>query len=127
MSYRTSGTACLVHLMALRHLPPALLAQCLALRQEAGRRWTALVGMHAQARLQGQWLTAGELEQATKGGQYALGSQTVQALCQRLAANVATTTELRRQEFAETGHSQTDYPHQVKAYQTVIWKDQGVV
>jgi putative transposase len=50
----------------------------------------------------------------------------VQALCQKFAANVATATELRRQEWAETGHVQTQYPHHPKAYQTVIWKDQAL-
>jgi putative transposase len=64
------------------------------------------------------------LEQATKGGQYTLHSQSVQALCQKFAANMETATELRRQELAETGHIQTAYPHHPKAYQTVVWKDQ---
>jgi hypothetical protein len=41
------------------------------------------VTLHAQARAQGQWLSASDLEQATKGGQYALHSQSVQALCSR--------------------------------------------
>ena len=82
--------------------------------------------LHTQARAQGRWLSAGELEQATKGGQYALHSQSVQALCQKFAANVETATELRRQELAETGHLQTPYPHHPKAYQTVVWKDQAL-
>ena len=127
MAYRTARTECRVHLVMLRHLPATTLAQCQTLRQEAGRLWTGLVAMHAQARLAGQWLQAGELEKATKGGQFALGSQTAQALCQKLAANIATTTQLRRQEAAATGRIQTDYPRHPKPYQTVIWKDQGVV
>ena len=110
----------------LRGLDSATLAQCQALRQEAGRLWTDLVTLHAQARTQGQWLSAGEFEQATKGGQYALHSQSVQALCQKFAANVETATELRRQEFAETGQVQTQYPHHPKVYQTVVWKDQAL-
>jgi putative transposase len=100
--------------------------QCQALRAEAGRVWTDLVRLHTQARAQGQWLSAGEFELATKGGQYALHSQSVQALCQKFAANVATATELRRQELAETGPVQTQYPHHPRAYQTVIWKDQAL-
>jgi putative transposase len=71
-------------------------------------------------------MSAGDLEQATKGGQYALHSQSVQALCQKLAANLAAATELRRQELAERGHVQTQYPHHPKVYQTVIWKDQAL-
>jgi putative transposase len=96
-------------------------------RAEAGRLWTDLVRLHAQVRAQGRWLSAGELEQATKGGQYALHSQSVQALCQKFAANVATAGELRKQELAETGRIQTEYPHHPKVYQTVIWKDQALL
>jgi hypothetical protein len=60
------------------------------------------------------------MEQATKGGQYARRSESVQALCQKFAANVETATQLRRQERAETGRIQTAYPHHSKVYQTVI-------
>ena len=93
-----------MRLVALQGLSPATRLQCQALRAEAGRLWTDLVRLHTQARVEGRWLSAGELEQATKGGQYALHSQSVQTLCQKVAANVATATELRRQEWAETGH-----------------------
>ena len=126
MPYKQTSTHCVVRLVALRGLSAAQLAQCQALRAEAGRLWTDLVTLHTQARAQGQWLSAGELEQATKGGQYALHSQSVQALCQQFAANVETATELRRQERAETGRIQTPYPHHPTAYQTVIWKDQAL-
>ncbi len=72
MPYKQTTTPCIVHLVALRGLDSATRAQCQALRKEAGRLWTALVTLHAQARAQGQWLSASDLEQATKGGQYAL-------------------------------------------------------
>ena len=110
----------------LRGLAFATRAQCQAVRAEAGRLWTDLLTLHAQARAQGRWLSAGELEQATKGGQYALHSQSVQALCQKFAANVETATELRRRELTESGRIQTQYPHHAKAYQTVVWKDQAL-
>jgi hypothetical protein len=93
---------------------------------EAGRLWTDLVRLHTQARAQGRWLDAGELEQATKGAQYALHSQSVQALCQKFAANVDTATALRKQELSETRRIQTQYPHHPKAYQTVVCKDQAL-
>ena len=126
MPYKQTKTQCVVRLISLRGLSAAQLSQSQALRQEAGRLWTDLLTLHAQARAQGQWLSAGELEQATKGGQYALHSQSVQALCQKFSANVETATDLRRQELAATGRIQTDYPHHPKVYQTVIWKDQAL-
>src|SRR5262245_29042870 len=129
MPSKQTTTPCIVHLIrlvALCGLDSATRAQCQALRQEAGCLWTDLVMLHAQARAQGRWLSAGELEQATKGGQYALHRQSVQTLCQKLAANLDTATELRRQELADTGHVQTAYPRHPKVYQTVAWKDQAL-
>ena len=96
MPDQQTATQCIVRLVALGGLSGATLAQCQTLRAEAGRLWTDLVTFHAQARAQGQWLSASDLEQATKGGQYALHSQSVQALCQKLAATVDTATEMRR-------------------------------
>jgi putative transposase len=126
MPYKQTAAPCVVRLVALHGLSPATWLQCQALRAEAGRLWTDLVRLHTQARAHGQWLSAGELEVATKGGQYALHSQSVQALCQKFAANVATATALRGQEWAETAHIQTAYPHHPKGYQTVVWKDQAL-
>jgi putative transposase len=126
MPYQQTTTQYVVRLVTARGLSPATLVQCQALRAEAGRLWTDLVTLHAHARAQGRWLGAGELEQAAKGGQYALHSQRVQALCQKVAANLETATELRRREWAESGPLQTQSPHHPKAYQTVIWKDQAL-
>lgn len=126
LPYKQANTQCVVRLVSLRGLPQAALAHCQALRAEAGRLWTDLAHLHADARANGMWLNAADLEQATKGGQYALHSQSVQALCQKFAANVATAVELRKQELAETGRIQTEYPHHPKVYQTVAWKDQAL-
>ncbi len=129
MPYRARTTQCVVRLVALRHLCATTLAQCAALRQEAGRCWTDLVAAHQAGRTQGHWLSVRELEQlgATGGsdGAYALHSQTIQALAQKLDANLATATELRKQEAAQ-GAITTAYPHRPKPYQTVVWKDQAI-
>jgi hypothetical protein len=96
MPYQQGGAQCVVRLVSRRGLAPATLAQCWPLRAEAGQLWTDLVRLRADARLHGQRLSAGELEQSTKGGQYMLRSQIAQ--------------ELRRQELAESGTIQTAYP-----------------
>jgi hypothetical protein len=67
--YQPTDTAWVVHLVRLRGLPDDAMAQWRRLRPEAGRRWTELVQMPAAARVQGQWLQAGDLEKATQGGQ----------------------------------------------------------
>jgi hypothetical protein len=90
-----------------------------------GRLWTNLVALHAQTREHGQWLSASELEQATRADGTPCIAR-VRALCQKVVANVEWPPELRRQELAETGHIQTQYPHHPKAFQTVVWKDQAL-
>jgi hypothetical protein len=117
MPYKQTRTQCVVRLLSLRGLSAAQLSQCQTLRAEAGQLWTDLVALHTRAREHGQWLSASELEQATKGGQYALhskGTAPVRSHCQR-----ATATELRRQELGRLC-IQTPYPHHPKVYQTVI-------
>jgi putative transposase len=129
MPYRTSATRCAVRLIPLCRLSAATLAQCAALRREAGRCWTDLVADHQQARAQGRWLSVRELEQlgaaGGAGGPYALHSQTIQALAQKLDANLATATQVRQQEAGQ-GVVTTAYPYRPKPYQTLIWKDQAI-
>ena len=76
MPYKQTSTQCVVRLLALRGLSPATLAPVSGAAggggtalDASGRLWTELVTLHTQARAQGQWLSAGALEQASKGGQ----------------------------------------------------------
>src|SRR5262249_54906915 len=58
-----------------------------------------------------------------------LHSQSVQACCQKVAANladVATAVEVRQQEMSDRGHLQTQSFHCAILYQTVVRKDQAL-
>lgn len=126
MTKRSTATPpCTVQLTTYRTLPAAVQAHCEELRREAGRCWTDLVAAHGASR-GGPWLTERDLNGLTKGGRYRLHSQSIQALVQKLLANVDTTRTLRRQEQASGGEATTRYPYRPKAYQTVTWKGQAI-
>ena len=117
-AYRKAQTACVVRIIPLRGLNHAQVELCSALRREAGRCWTDMLHAHIESR-SGKWLKCGELEKLSKG-KYSLHSQTVQALAQKLDANVDTARQLRKTD------SGAKYPYKDKTYQTVIWKDQAI-
>jgi putative transposase len=73
---------------------------------------------HIESR-SGKWLSSGDLEKLSKG-QYTLHSQSVQALAQKLDANIDTARQLRKTD------PEAKYPYRDKTYQTVIWKDQSI-
>ncbi len=119
MGYSTTNTLRRVQLRRLQ-LNQAQTAYCAELRAEAGRAWTAIVEAHVASR-SGAWLTEAELKAQFKG-QFALHSQTVQALVEKLLANVATAHELRTQQAAAGLPITAHYPYRPKPYQTVTWK-----
>lgn len=117
MAYRTAGTNVVVQLVHLR-LTHQQMAQCRELRAEAGRCWTAMLHSHIQSR-EGTWLGEVELKSRFKG-QFQLHSQTVQALAEKLIANIDTARELRKRDPAAR------YPCHDKPYQTVVWKQAAI-
>jgi putative transposase len=117
MGYKVSGTSCVVRLVPLV-VNRDQAKQCEALRQEAGRCWSDMVAAHVASRCR-QWLSANDLMHEFKGG-YALHSQSIQALAQKLEANVQGTRERRSNGDVDIG-----YPYRPKEYQTVTWKDQA--
>jgi putative transposase len=121
MAYKIANTTATVQIVALRRLDPATHAFCDTLRREAGRCWSDLVQAHVAAREHGVWLTEADLNALTRGGRYALHSQSVQFLAQQLLANVATARQNRA-----AGASDAKYPYREKAYQTITWKGQGI-
>jgi putative transposase len=118
MGYRSSHTNCIVHIILLRRLSAQQKALCLFLRDEAGRCWTDMLNAHIESR-GGKWLSAVDLSKMFKG-QYALHSQSIQALAQKLEANVDTARELRKSD------PNVRYPYHPKKYQTVAWKKSAI-
>ncbi len=94
MGYRSSHTNCIVHIIPLRGLSTQQEALCLFLREEAGRCWTDMLNIHIESR-SGKWLSSNDIKKMFKG-QYALHSQTIQALVEKLEANIDTARELRK-------------------------------
>ncbi len=117
-SYRKAQTECVVRIIPLHGLNHAQVELCSTLRREAGRCWTDMLHAHIDSR-GGKWLSSGDLEKLSKG-KYFLHSQTVQALAQKLDANVDTARQLRKTD------PEAKYPYKDKTYQTVIWKDQAI-
>jgi putative transposase len=118
MGYRSSHTNCIVRILPLRELSAQQEALCLFLREEAGRCWTDMLTAHIESR-SGKWLSSVDLSKRFKG-QYVLHSQTIQALAQKLEANVDTARELRKSD------PEARYPHHPKKYQTVVWKESAI-
>ena len=78
---------------------------------------------HEEQREAGHWMSARELELHVAQG-YALHSQTVQALAQRLDANLQTGRVLREQGTAPS--SLMAYPYKMPDRPTAIWKDMAI-
>ncbi|HEX8459375.1 MAG TPA: transposase [Pyrinomonadaceae bacterium] len=68
----------------------------------------------------------GDLQLATKGGKYALSSQSVQALAAKLDINIRVAADLRRRELALYGSPRSMYPHRTPERQTVIWVSRSI-
>jgi putative transposase len=77
-----------------------------------------MLNAHIESR-GGKWLSSVDLSKIFKG-QYALHSQSIQALAQKLEANMDTARELRK------SHPEARYPHHPKQYQTVVWKESAI-
>lgn len=118
MGYRSSHTNCNVHIIPLRGLSAQQKALCLYLREEAGCCWSDMLNAHLESR-SGKWLSSVDLSKMFKG-QYALHSQSIQALAQKLEANVDAAHELRKSD------PEALYPYHPKKYQTVVWKQAAI-
>ncbi len=90
-------------------------------QMEAARVWMDCAEWHRQARAeQRHWPHRDELQRRTKGGQYALHSQSIQMVCHQFLATVDTIQQLRQSNLRHR------YPYHPKKYMTVEWPAQAV-
>ena len=93
-------------------------------QKEAARVWNDVVRFHRDARQKGDpWPGRSALQQMTKG-KYALHSQTVQMICHQLLANVAATTERRRNDPGSK--EWLKYPYVEKQFFPLYWPGQAI-
>jgi putative transposase len=118
MGYRSTSTNYIVRDIPLRGLSSQQKSLCLFLREEAGRCWTDMLNAHIESRSD-QWLSFNDIKKMFKG-QYALHSQTIQGLAEKLEANIDTARELRKRD------PEARYPYHPKKYQTPLWKESAI-
>ena len=89
----------IVRIYRLNDLDTHTQARLKAAQMEAARVWRYCVERHQQARREHMhWSSRDELQRETKGGQYALHSQSIQMVCQQFLANVRDATGRRSRE-----------------------------
>ena len=110
-----------VRIYPLKDLDRRTRARLKAAQMEAARVWMYCVERHQQARsARVPWPSRDDLQRETRGGQYALHSQSIQMVCQQFLANVQTIKQLRQ------SNPHHRYPYHPKKYMTVEWPAQAV-
>jgi putative transposase len=110
-----------VRIYRLKALDRRTRARIKAAQLEAARVWMYCLERHMAARTERSgWPNRDDLQRETKGGQYALHSQSIQLVCQQFLANVETVKQLR------PGNPRHRYPYHPKKYRTVSWPAQAV-
>jgi len=110
-----------VRIYRLKGLAPPTRERLQAAQMEAARVWNVCRELHQEARHEHQpWPDRDALQQATKGGQFALHSQSIQMVCHQFLANVETTRKFKPTQ------PRLRYPYKSKQYMTVQWPAQAV-
>lgn len=110
-----------VHIFRLHALSPTLTRRLREAQQEAARVWNVCREMHMTARTHRlPWPTRDDLQRATKGGQFALHSQTVQMICHRFLTIVENTQSARHT------NPRLRYPYKEKRFHSLYWPAQAV-
>jgi putative transposase len=107
-----------VKIYPLNDLSPNQFQRCKAAQMEAAQVWNVCMQTHKAARMAHmQWPGRNELQKATKGGPFALHSQSVQMVVGAFLANSKTTKELRQTH----PQMQMKYPWRTKRFYPVKW------
>jgi putative transposase len=110
-----------IRIYRLKDLDQKTRARLRAAQLEAARVWRYCLERHQRARSERtRWPDRDDLQRETKGGQYALHSQSIQLVCQQFLANVETIKQLRHT------NPRHRYPYHPKRYRTVQWPAQSV-
>jgi hypothetical protein len=110
-----------VRIYRLKDLDQRTRTSLRAAQLEAARVWMYCLERHRAARAERTtWPDRDDLQRETRGGQYALHSQSVQMVCHQFLANVETIKLLR------SGTPSHRYPYHPKKYMTVQWPAQAV-
>jgi putative transposase len=110
-----------VRIYRLKDLDQRTRTSLRAAQLEAARVWMYCLERHRAARAERTtWPDRDDLQRETRGGQYALHSQSVQMVCHQFLANVETIKLLR------SDNPRHRYPYHPKKYMTVQWPAQAV-
>jgi putative transposase len=110
-----------VRIYQLKDLDRRTRTRLKAAQLEAARVWMYCLERHRVARVERSgWPDRDDLQRETKGGQFALHSQSIQMVCQQFLTNVETIKQLRQ------GNPRHRYPYHPKKYRTVQWPAQAV-
>src|SRR5438876_10206766 len=110
-----------VRIYRLNGLAPSTRERLRVAQLEAGRVWNVCRELHQEARLGHQpWPDRQGLQRVTKGGQFALHSQSIQMVCHQFLANVETIQQVRK------SNPRHRYPYHPKKYMNVEWPAQAV-
>jgi len=110
-----------VRIYPLKDLDRRTRARLQGAQMEAARVWMYCVGRHQAARsARVRWPNRDELQRETKGGTFALHSQSIQMVCQQFLANIETIKQLR------PSNPRHRYPYHPKKYMTVHWPAQAI-
>ena len=106
----------------LKDLPENTFHQIMDGLVESARLWNFCVDMHKQARQnKTPWPTLKTFQEATKGGKFALYSQSVQQVFRSLLGAVGSTKTKRA-----AGDKAANYPHKEKYFYPLIWPSQNI-